>query len=211
MAATELISSFEGLLKDTVHPFFKELGFKRKTKHWARQTNDIVQAFNVQRGLYSSYYNSLSFTLNIGFYNEQIFREVWNREDVPIFPKYYSCPLNFRLGIVSHQGDHWYELSSRVSMEELKNRLASDLDQFAYPLFNTCQSLASWLVLLSRYSINQICHSPIDQIAVLWNLGCKQETADRLRSSYKKARVAPINQIYVDSIKRLALLYNIGL
>jgi hypothetical protein len=211
MAANKLLSAYEELVKDTVAPSLKELGFKRQAKHWARQTNDIVQAFNVQRDLYNSHFNSLSFTLNIGFYNEQIFREIWDREDVPSFPKYYNCPLNFRLGIISHQRDHWYTLSSRVSVDELRNSLTSDLDRFAYPLLDTCQSIASWSVLLSQYSLTQICIRPLDQIAVLWNLGKKEEAVNQLKASYVKAQVPPVNQTYIDSFKRLALLYNINL
>lgn len=69
MTPDNLKTDFDEIFKGIIVPFFKDLGFKRKTQHFARQINDITQC---SKKSMEFMHDSLSFTFNLGFYNKDI-------------------------------------------------------------------------------------------------------------------------------------------
>src|SRR5690606_25302029 len=61
MTPDNLKNDFDEICKGTIIPFFKELGFKKKTLHFSRQINDITQCFNVQKSQWNSYHDIVDF------------------------------------------------------------------------------------------------------------------------------------------------------
>ena len=141
MTPENLKTDFDTIFKDVIIPFFKELGFKRKAQNFVRQTNDIVQCFNVQKNQWNSYFESLSFTFNFGFYNEEIRTLSWGREIPTNFPKTTDCFIQDRLGTYSHKRDHWYQLSKRADRDEVAEEVKNDLEKHLKPIFERYKSL----------------------------------------------------------------------
>ena len=230
MTPENLKTDFDEIFKGVIIPFFKELGFKRKTQHFARQTNDITQCFNVQKSQWNSYHDSLSFTFNLGFYNEEIRTLSWGQEIPTDFPKTTDCFIQDRLGTYSHKHDNWYEISKRVDRNKVAERVKSDLEKYLKPLFDDYKSLSD----LKQFSERNTGYllSPYGQIVFLMMTGQIEKGKQFMKEQYKialtpqtttliinspdgKSEVITskpyINQSYVDNIERLAKHYDIEL
>lgn len=225
MTPDNLKTDFDEIFKGVIMPFFKDLGFKRKTQHFARQINDITQCFNVQKSQWNSYHDSLSFTFNLGFYNKTIRTLSWGQEIPTEFPKTTDCFIQDRLGTYSHKRDQWYELSKRVDRNKVAEQVKNDLDKYLKPLFDEYQSLDD----LKKFSEKNTGYllSPYGQIVFLMLTGQIEKGKQFIKEQYKisltpqtitdtinfpdgtkKENIRTyINQHYIDSIERLAKHY----
>src|ERR1700752_3619470 len=88
---------FEDVMKDVISPIFKRMKFRKRNSNFNKTTNDIVQVFNVQKSQWN-HSDRVSFTFNLGFFNEQLHRIARNKESVPEFIREYDCFLSERLG-----------------------------------------------------------------------------------------------------------------
>ncbi|WP_243345977.1 DUF4304 domain-containing protein [Parabacteroides sp. FAFU027] len=230
MTPDNLKTDFDEIFKGIIIPFFKDLGFRRKAQHFSRQTNDITQCFTVQKSQWNSYNDSLSFTFNLGFYNEEIRTLSLGRELPTNFPKTTDCFIYDRLGSYSHKCDHWYELSKRVDRTKVAGQVKSDLEKYLKPLFEEYKSLDD----LKRYSERNtgFLLSPYGKIVFLM-MTDQMERGKQLIKEQHKLALTPqmttqiinypdgrkeekkskpyINQYYVDHIERLARHYDIEL
>ncbi len=230
MPKDNLNTEFEQIMKDTISPFFKGIGFKKKTLHYAKQINDIIQVFNVQKSQWNSYHDDLSFTFNVGFYNDLLFLESWDRKETTDFPKHYDCQIQFRLGQFLHKTDYWYKLSPRIDFKKVSESIESDLNKYLLPLFDKYQTLDSLSELIGKYNWIDNVIGPYNKISILWHTGHKDKAEKELLDSYKKALIPQssisvinypdgrkeekkskplINQSFVDNLERLAKLYDI--
>lgn len=230
MPKDNLNTEFEQIMKDTISPYFKRIGFKKKTLHFARQINDIIQVFNVQKSQWNSYHDDLSFTFNVGFYNDLLFLESWDRKETTDFPKHYDCQIQFRLGQFSHQRDHWYKLSPRIDYRKVSESIENDLNNYLLPLLGKYQTLNSLSDLIGKYNWIDNVIGPYNKITILWHTGHKDKAKKELLVSYKNALIPKssisvinypdgrkeekkskpmINQSFIDNLERLAILYNI--
>ena len=150
MTADNLKSDFDIILKGTIVPFFKKHGFKRKAQNFFRQTNDIAQCFNVQRSQWNSYHDDMSFTFNLGFYNQNIRNISWDKDDKIEFPKTTDCFIQDRLGTYSHKRDHWYVIKKTISLTQTAQQIQNDLDNFLLPLFEKYKSLNDLATLMNQ-------------------------------------------------------------
>jgi hypothetical protein len=230
MGPENLKSDFDDILKETIIPFFKDLGFKRKTHHFARKTNDIIQCFNVQNSQWNSYNDSVSFTFNLGFYNEHIRALSWEQELKTDFPKTTDCFIQDRLGTYSHKRDNWYELSKRVNKVTVAEQVKNDLEKYLKPIFERYKSLDN-LKIFSENNTGYLL-SPYNKIVFLMTTS-QFEKGEQLIKEEHKIALTPkvttqtinypdgrsevktskpyVNQHYVDNIERLAKHYGIEL
>lgn len=141
LETTNLKKEFDEICKEAIIPFFKEIGFKRKTLHFTRQINDITQCFNVQKSKWNSYNDSVTFTFNFGFYNEDISSFVAESEINNDFPKTSDCFIQNRLGFFSHQRDHWYTITKNIDSTTTAENIKSDLEKYLKPIFESYTSL----------------------------------------------------------------------
>ncbi|MGF1636826.1 MAG: DUF4304 domain-containing protein, partial [Cyclobacteriaceae bacterium] len=87
MPEANLKEHFDDILRLTIAPALKEMGFKKKGQHFNRQINDIYQCFNIQKSKWNSYNESLSFTFNVGFYSELLDKILTGNQDQVDFYK----------------------------------------------------------------------------------------------------------------------------
>ena len=230
MPQIDLNKDFEQLMKESINPFFKQIGFKKKTLNFAKPINDIVQVFNVQKSQWNSYHDDLSFTFNAGFYSDLLYLESWDRKETTDFPKHYDCQIQFRLGFLSHERDHWYKLSPRIDFKNVCASVENDLNKFLVPLFDKYQTLDSLSGLIGKYDWIDNVIGPYNKISILWHVGQKDKAKQELQLAYKKALIPipsiseinypngkkevkqsepRINQSFIDNLERLAKLYDI--
>lgn len=227
-----LKNDFDEICKGTIIPFFKEFGFKKKTLHFCRKINDITQCFNVQKGQWDPYHDIMTFTFNFGFYNSDISSIVEDKVIDIEFPKTYDCFIENRLGIFSHQRDHWYTISKNIDIHQTAMQIKRDLNNFLKPMFEIYTSLETLKQLINK-DVKYICNAgaPYKLIA-FYMLTNQQEKGRKTIIEHYKISLKPmtvteifvhrdgaqqkkvkkyINQHYIDSIKRLADRYEVKL
>lgn len=232
MPSDNLKEDFDKIFKEVIVPFSKELGFKRKVQNFSRQTNDIIQCFNIQKSKWNSIDN-VSFTFNLGFFNQEIINLSEDKEARLEFPKEYDCFLRSRLGTFSHKRDHWYELNRRTDVNITANQVKDDLQTILLPLFEKHKSLTDLksFVDSSEKSYDFIM-TPYNHIVYLMKTNQFEKGKTLIQEHYKKANTSQIstqtmtypngrsvvttskpslNQHSIDTIERLARLYNIKL
>lgn len=227
-----LKTDFDILCKETIIPFFKESGFKRKALHFSKQTNDLTQCFNVQKSQWNSYNDSIDFTFNFGFYNAEISSIVDDKVIQLEFPKTYDCFIYNRLGIFSHKRDHWYTLSKNIDTSKTAEQIKTDLEKYLKPIFENYDSLEKLQLFLDKDSkYISPTFSPYYLIAFYMTTGQIEKGNNIIKEHYKKAlnpqqsthtinfpdgrqqvkSETSINQHYIDNIKRFAKKYNVEL
>jgi hypothetical protein len=230
MTPENLKTDFDKILREIIAPFFKDLGFKRKTQHFTRVTNDISQCFNIQKSHWNSYNDSLTFTFNLGFYNEFIRTLSWGKEIPTEFPKTTDCFIQSRLGVYSHKRDHWYELSKRIDMDNLNKQVKNDLEKYLKPLFENYTSLESLKLLIE--SNPEYIISPLSQIIFFMATGQIDKGRQLIKEQHKtalKPQVSTqtinypdgrtevitskpyINKQYIENVERLGRHYKVEL
>jgi hypothetical protein len=232
MTPANLKNDFDEICKGTIIPFFKELGFKKKTLHFSRQINDITQCFNVQKSQWNSYHDIVDFTFNFGFYNADISSIIADKEVINEFPKTYDCFILNRLGTFSHKRDHWYTLSKNIEVKKTADQIKNDLEMYLKPMFENYTSLNTLKQLLDKeekYISPTL--SPYYLIAFYMLTDQKEKGRKTIIEHYHKSLkpqtvtdtiVFPdgtrqekiktyINQNYIDNIKKLADRYDVKL
>ena len=233
MPLSDLNSEFQIILKDTIAPFFKNLGFKKQGQNFARATNDIIQCFNVQKSQWNSYDSSVSFTFNFGFYNSEIKRIAWSKEVSPSFPKTTDCFVYSRVGTFIHNKDHWYELNASLDKKQVGLDIKHDLESHVRETFEATKSLkdlAQFIEISGKD--NAWIFPPYDDIVFLMATGQTEKGTSVLMSEYNKAIIPKttthttnypdgrvevrtskpsINKFYIEQLERLAKYYQVDL
>ena len=221
---------FDDIAKGTVIPFFKGLGFKRNGNGFNRTTNDIVQVVNIQKSQWN-HADNVSFTFNIGFFNSDIYKDSWDKDE-PKFIREYECQIHFRLGHITKKMDYWYELNEKRTATDLESEIKNHLDNFLKPILDDNQTLISLKELLRKNKDLKLTMPTADQILLLLKTGDRGEAERLLRDEYKnslnpkdstsvtnypdgrieeKIYKPSINKEYVDRLKRLAATNKIEL
>lgn len=228
----DLKNHFDQICKGTIIPFFKENGFKKKTLHFARQTNDITQCFNVQKSQWNSYNDSVTFTFNFGFYNSDITSIITDKEVQNEFPKTYDCFIQNRLGTFSHKRDHWYTIARNIDPSKTAEQIKTDLETYLKPIFENYTSLdklkqfidkdekyisptLSPYYLIAFYMLTDQKEKGRKTILEHYQNALKPQTVTDtivLPDGTRKEKVTShVNQYYIDGIKKLADRYEVKL
>src|SRR5687767_9465067 len=75
---------YKKLLLEAFKPAFKERGFKKKAATWHRETDELIQVFNVDTSLWSEMY----------YFNAGIYLKALGKEKTPTE---YRCHIRTRL------------------------------------------------------------------------------------------------------------------
>jgi len=119
------------IVKLSIHPFLKSIGFKKKGLEWNRDRGDFVDVITIQ----ASKYNTLerqTFTVNLGVFVKSFYEAVWQQSNSG-FAMEADCAVRVRLGDLI-QGkpygdalDQWWEIESsspdRLIGSEIENAL----------------------------------------------------------------------------------------
>ena len=229
-----LNNEFKKLVKEVIAPQLRELDFKKSNTNFNRHVDGIVQLLNIQKSQYN-HSERILFTINIGFYNSEVFKISKNKTEVPKFITIDNCFVRGRTGRLIYGHDYWYELSTEKSYESVLNQVDQDLRKYILPLFKYLETLNSIVELIKMDIEKRAYHliSSLDDIAVCeleygdFNTG-KGLLTDLFQNSIipkttKHTIVYPdgkkeiswsepsVNEFYIKKLKRIALRYNLVL
>lgn len=182
---------FKILMKNCIAPFFKNLGFKKNNSNFNRTINHVVQCFNIQKSQWN-HHERISFTINLGFYNETVFRVSKDRINQSKFIKVDECFASVRTGHLIYNHDYWYEINLESDFSEIEGRITNDLHHHLMPLFEELQTLSSLCRVLRIPSENRPFKLKIDkyELSILQlEVGDFERGKDALINEYKEARI----------------------
>lgn len=184
MIERNLQLEFEEILKNVVNPFFKELAFKKNGTTFNKKLNEFVQVVNIQKSKWNSP-NNISFTINVGFFSEEIYLE--NSNQIPKFIQNYDCQVLFRLGMIIYGNDYWYELDKKKIRENLEIQIYNDFHNSLKMILLRINNIDN----LKDYLINnpdlQITTSTINKIKIFLKTGEIKKANELLRIVYENA------------------------
>ncbi|MCG8389587.1 MAG: DUF4304 domain-containing protein [Cytophagales bacterium] len=134
---------FDSIVKETIAPILKELGFRKNGNNFYRDLGSIGQAFNVQQSQWNSK-SDKTFVFNLGLIDKEINKEVYERE-LPKFPKEYDCDIRIRMGSLMNKGDRWYDLNKRTNIDKLKSQVKTEIETYALPFFEKYGDPNKWI------------------------------------------------------------------
>ncbi|WP_342332890.1 DUF4304 domain-containing protein [Pedobacter sp. FW305-3-2-15-E-R2A2] len=225
---------FKSLVKNCIVPFFKSLGFKKSNLNFNRTINGVVQCANVQKSQWN-HHERISFTINLGFYNETVFRISKDRINDSKFIKVDECFASVRTGHLIYDHDYWYEINLESDFPEIEERVINDLNQHLLPLFEELQTLSSLCEVLRITREDRPFNLMINRndLAVLeLEFGDFQNGRDILINQYKEAIIPKstshktiypdgreevrwseprVNSFQIENLERIAQQYKIEL
>lgn len=225
---------FKQLMQSCTVPFFKNLGFKKSNLNFNRTTNELVQCVSIQKSQWN-HSERITFTINLGFYNEALFRISKNRVNQSKFIKVDDCFVWGRSGHLIYNHDYWYELNIESNLNVVQQQVTHDLDHHIRPLFEEIQTLSSLIDLLRLSSENRpfkLTSIIYDRIVLELEFGDFEWGSSALLNEYNEAMIPTstshktvypdgreevrwsepsVNSFAIEKLKRIALHYKIKL
>lgn len=214
---------FNDLIKNVISPFLKEMGFRKNGNTFNLKTNELTQVVSVQKSKWNDH-DKVSFTFNIGFFDEKMYLEKSNSE-TPKFIREYDCQVRFRLGQIIKGHDYWYELNKTTNKGNLEIEIFNHLNNFLKPILKKNNDLNAIKDLLLQDSVITLTTPKIYKIKFLFKTAEIEKGKDLLEKEYFRAlnpedyvsktiypdgseniktSKSPINNKYVEILKEIA-------
>ncbi|MEQ8286937.1 DUF4304 domain-containing protein [Thalassospira sp.] len=134
-------------VKAELAPFFKSLGFKKKGLMWNRSVSGKVEVLGLQVATYSKEGMEEYFTINMGIFEEELWRVCWDKE-VPKFPRTEECFPRVRVGQLLLENGHsskdkWWECAACTVNSVLGKDVRGVVSEFCLPFFTDMAEFGS--------------------------------------------------------------------
>lgn len=224
----DLNTTLKEIVKDSIAPLLKSIGFKKNGLNFYKEIGDIIQCFNIQQSKWNTA-ESKSFTINIGLMHKSIFAQLSPREPSKV-PKEYECQIRHRLSYLKSERVDWYTLSMTTSIPELVNEINNDLLDYAIPFFKKYEIIANWSDFTKLP--NDFLIADLTVFLLLIELRKNEEAQNYIKSLYKDSLIPKtsttttiypdqtsiikesepfVNWYHVNRIKELAHMHDIML
>jgi hypothetical protein len=167
---------FDTILKELITPLVKDNNFKKNGNNYFRVCGDLAQTFTIQKNRFNSK-ERVSFTVNIGFFNEKIFME-HSDYSIPLFPKPWDGFFLSRSGDIFYGYDKWFVLSEKNNIKEKKE--IEMVFKKIMKLFNTHTTLISLKEFMAKYGSESLEH-----VSFLLAIKERERAEKLLRKIYK--------------------------
>ncbi|PCI35982.1 MAG: hypothetical protein COB53_10535 [Elusimicrobia bacterium] len=128
------------IVKESLAPKLKELGFKRRGRAWNRVTENFVQVIDVQSSRYPGYFSG-SFTINLGIFSPKIY-ELRYDEKPPAFISSIQQLISIRVSTDDVGfSEIWWDVNLLTDLSALGAEVLSRIDAMALPFFVRFDSL----------------------------------------------------------------------
>ncbi len=227
MNECDLNREFDKIMSEAISPILKGFGFKRKIFNFYRETEELIQTFNIQKSPWNNK-QIISFTGNFGFIEPEIYKKLHQTSELPKFPKCTDSLIEIRLGSLTHETDHWYELLPNTDLLDLKNQLGVDLLKLMqlFEIRKTVNSLEEFFN--DRSKVNPY-WGVTAQFAYYKRIGKDTLAKQILEEAYEKANIPhswltekrringvwterksqpTVNEVWIKRILRVAEIYN---
>jgi Domain of unknown function (DUF4304) len=131
---------FDEIIKESVAPFLKLHGFKKRRLDFYKRENGLVFLINFQKASYNSW-DDVMFFINCGIYSET-FAEVTSREIIP-FPKSYDCLFERRMEAITGLNKTYFRLQDAAQKILMTTEIVEHLEKVLvfYRPFSSLDSL----------------------------------------------------------------------
>lgn len=187
MEEVNLKKQFDDILKVTIAPTLKQMGFKKKGLHFCKKVNDIFQCFNIQRNKWNSSNEKFSFTFNIGFYCEKINNVLREKEESNWFPQVNDCFIQLRIGNLIYKKDYWYEFVNIYSFEKVNDQVYKDIEFVLKSYFEKYNSLGNLKDFAGAIGLENNLISPLGKFVFLMITNQIEAANKQIREEYKNA------------------------
>ncbi len=131
---------------------------------WNKRINNFVQVINFQLSSYSNEQEE-TFTMNLGFFNPNIWETCWRRNS-PQFIAEENCFPRIRIGQLLNETknkkmDHWWTYVRNTDVKKSNNEIFDLLENKCFPFLNKLLSIAAINEFYSTQSIDLL---PIEKI-----------------------------------------------
>lgn len=189
---------FDQLVKATLWPEFKALGYKKSGNNFRHYNPDgwgrIVQFQKSQ----SNSAHILSFTVNIGLYLEDFEYYLSGQKSGPKFQE-MVCAVRKRYGnLRSSPPDSWIELTATSDVVKVSQQLLNDFNHYVHPYLAIIESRGEIyeILIAGHYS-----GYPSAQIQAMFHTGYQQEALKLFTSEFVRSKT---NKYYRDTLKSIA-------
>lgn len=144
-----------------------------------------------------------------------------------------NCIIQERIGNLTHNKDHWYELSYKGSFELVTSQVTIDIESFLIPHFEKYNSLDKLKELVLKNDIDRTyLISPLSHFVFLMITNQIETAAKKIKTEYENALEPQsnthtinypdgtskvytshpfVNQTFIDNLEKFAKFYNIEL
>jgi hypothetical protein len=147
MSERNFKEEFDDIIKNVIAPIFKEKGFKKYGLNFHRESGEIIQVFNIQRGRYNTQ-THISFIFNVGIEDKDLFNKKYDRE-ISKKPKEYECGIRSRFSNVKNNEEQWYLLNKKVNLDDLKKRINKEIRKNVIPFLDKNIDPKNWISLVN--------------------------------------------------------------
>jgi hypothetical protein len=118
-----MIANLNDIVGETIQPFLKSIGFKKKGLQWNRDRGDFVDVLTVQEAKHSTSAKQV-FTLNLGVAVKSCHEAVWQKL-LSSSVSEADCPVRLRLGDLiqgkpfGDANDQWWEVEGGTQSAQL--------------------------------------------------------------------------------------------
>jgi hypothetical protein len=193
-----------------IAPFLKQLKFSKTGHNFNKRINGLVQVFNVQKSQWNDK-THVSFTFNLGFFHDLLYKTAWDKTYIPKVIKEYDCFLNTRIGHLINGTDIWFQLNQDTIYEELRKDIRDILETSVQPLFLKYQTIESFDSIFNNEPTNnplQYVGRIYDRIVYFFEMNNPAKGAHLL---HELLEIVNKNGNSTKTIYRLAHHYNIQL
>jgi hypothetical protein len=123
--------TIKGLMKETLTPHLKNLGFEKYIFSWHRFDEDTIKVIDVQLFKHNTS-EYASFTLNLGIYHDKIHEFT---DSIPFLGviKHYDCDVQIRVGKLFGLDDYWWKVFLNKDNQSVNKHFTDTLDKYVYP------------------------------------------------------------------------------
>ncbi len=187
----DLDTEFKDLVQSIISPRLKLLDYKKSNLKYNRQLDKVIHCLKIQKSQWN-HSESISFTVNYGFFNDSIYKLNWNKQDLPRFINDSDCFAWGRTGQLIYGSDYWYELSLEKEFNLVAEQISKDFDCKLIPLMEQFKSIESIAGLIRSSADNRPngLIIDIDNIAIFeFEFGDCEIGKTILLNSYEKALI----------------------
>jgi hypothetical protein len=100
-------NTFNQLIKESVHPFLKKHGFKKRNLNFYRRTDELVFVINFQKGKWNSH-EAVDFFINCGIYSNVLAKTIG--QEIIEFPPTHFCHFDKRIETITGNNRCWFSI-----------------------------------------------------------------------------------------------------
>ena len=191
--------------KESCASVLKPFGFRRRSPHFYRESQDLIHAVHFQASQWGSS-DSGSFTINL-VVTSPVLYPYWTGRAFPKNPATAAWPVQVRLGTVCpEERDMWWDVEPETDISALGADISARLQEHAIPFFDSFPDSAPLLHALSQQSpLRGVIEAqiPLIQAMLLVERGERSEARALLQSVFREREGNPFQQTVVTIAKRL--------